>query len=242
MKAIILAAGYGTRLGQVGENLPKGLITYKNTTLIGHVIAELENIQIEEVVVVTNAKYFEHYREWSKKQPIKINLVNDLTVSSDQRLGALGDLKYAIEQAGFIGQNIMVLPSDTYFEFPLNRFLETIKISPDEFAVIVKEMDPEIIKNRLGCAKISEDNKIIEFVEKPENPLWPFGVMPFYYYPANVVTLIERYKSEGNSLDAPGSIISWLLKNKVSVNACIVKDKTIDVGTIKEMETLKTMS
>jgi glucose-1-phosphate thymidylyltransferase len=241
MKAIILAAGYGTRLGQAGENLPKGLIPYKDTTLIGHVISELVNINIQEVVVVTNAKYYQQYNIWAKNQPVKINLINDHTLSSEQRLGALGDLKYAVEQAEFSGHNIMVLPSDTYFEFSLKSFLECIGKTPDEFSVIVKQMEPEFIKNRLGCAELSLDNKIVKCVEKPEIPLWPYGVMPFYYYPASIVALIDKYKAEGNSLDAPGSITPWLLKHSIPVNACVVKDKTIDVGTIKEMETLKAM-
>jgi glucose-1-phosphate thymidylyltransferase len=241
-KAIILAAGYGTRLGKAGEQLPKGLIEFNHTNLISHVVTELHSNHVTAIAVVTNAKYYDQYHRWADSQPPGITLINDHTTSPANRLGALGDLRFAIDQLGWQKQNILVAPSDTYFTFPLASFLATITQSPADFAAIVKIMPPEVIKNRFACAALSPDHQILECVEKPEVPLWPYAVLPFYYYPAEIHPLIAKYQAEGNSPDAPGSIIPWFLKNTVRVNACLVADEALDIGTPTELDLLKKIS
>ena len=71
------------------------------------------------------------------------------------------------------------------------------------------------------------------------DPPSSYGVVPFYYYPAKIHSLLAKYEKEGNSMDAPSNIIPWLLKNNLPVRACIATHNTIDVGTLKEIEELR---
>lgn len=52
MKAIILAAGRGTRLGQLGQTIPKALIKINRQTILGHTLAVLSP-EIDEIIIVT---------------------------------------------------------------------------------------------------------------------------------------------------------------------------------------------
>lgn len=52
-KAIVLAAGRGTRLGALTDGTPKALIEVAGVPLIGHVLGGLKRVGIEEVTVVT---------------------------------------------------------------------------------------------------------------------------------------------------------------------------------------------
>jgi glucose-1-phosphate thymidylyltransferase len=242
IRALILAAGYGTRLKTIGNNLPKGLITFGNTCLVQHVISELHNNNISEAAIITNEKYYAKYKSWLDCGSYKCILLNDKTRSADERLGALGDLKFAIDQLGWQKENILVVPSDTYFSFSLKPFLNTIAKHPDDFSSIVRKMDIEEIRNRLGCAILSTKKLITKFVEKPAEPPTNYGSIPFYYYPAKIHKLLAKYAAEGNSMDAPGNIIPWLIKNKIPVRASIVSENTLDVGTMVEIEKLRSIT
>ena len=242
MKSIILAGGYGTRLGEMGEQLPKGLIEFNGTNLISRVVDELTKIGVSDIAVVTNSKYFALFENWVAGQKAKITLLSDNTTSPENRLGALGDLNFAIHKLGWEKENILVTPSDTYFTFSLSTFMDSIQKNPQQFSTIVRKMDTENIKERLGCAVLSETGMITTFVEKPVAPPSPYAAIPFYYYPSEIHTLLHQYAAEGNSMDAPGNIIPWLLKNNYPVHAHIVTDNTIDVGTLKEVELLKSMN
>ena len=76
-QVVILAAGFGTRLGEYGEHLPKGLIPAGNTTLLGHVLAELSKTGITDVTLVTNAKYATVYELYLDQMAESVELINN---------------------------------------------------------------------------------------------------------------------------------------------------------------------
>lgn len=65
IKAIILAAGKGTRLGKLTEKTPKPLLKIHGVEMIKTCIIALENIGIKEIEVITGYKHkcFEWYKE-----------------------------------------------------------------------------------------------------------------------------------------------------------------------------------
>ena len=48
---------------------------------------------------------------------------NDGTTSNDDRLGALGDIQFTIEQAGLDGEELLVVAGDNLFEYDLGDFV-----------------------------------------------------------------------------------------------------------------------
>lgn len=56
MKAIILAAGKGSRLGKITENIPKGMIKLLGKTLIERQIKIYQNCGINDITIVTGYK------------------------------------------------------------------------------------------------------------------------------------------------------------------------------------------
>lgn len=52
MKAIILAAGTGTRLGKYTENLPKGMLSFKGKSLIERQVERLRKAGISDIIIV----------------------------------------------------------------------------------------------------------------------------------------------------------------------------------------------
>ena len=48
MKAVILAAGMGSRLGDITKEIPKALLPVENTTLLGRILNDIKAIESVE--------------------------------------------------------------------------------------------------------------------------------------------------------------------------------------------------
>lgn len=101
MKAIILVAGYATRLYPLTINRPKALLTVNEKPIIDYIFDEIETIdEIDEVYVITNDRFFSDFNDWklSKKSQKPIKVINDGTDSDENKLGAIGDIRFLIEE------------------------------------------------------------------------------------------------------------------------------------------------
>ena len=101
MKAIVLVAGYAVRLYPLTENKPKALLTLNNKTLLDYLMDKVEEVDvIDEVILVSNEKFYDQFVEWSNTYigSKKITVLNDGTSTNDTRLGAIGDTQFAIDQ------------------------------------------------------------------------------------------------------------------------------------------------
>ena len=113
---VVLAAGYATRLGELTKNFPKPLLKIGNSTILGRMLDDIDNIDdITEHVIVTNHRFTPIFEEWVKtpsgspclggrlvgvggryKKPITI--IDDGTETNDTRLGAVCDLLLVMEK------------------------------------------------------------------------------------------------------------------------------------------------
>ena len=64
MKAIILAAGYATRLYPLTLNQPKALLPIVNKAIIDYIVDEIEEIEkVDELIVISNEKFYPHFSQ-----------------------------------------------------------------------------------------------------------------------------------------------------------------------------------
>lgn len=244
LKSLILAAGFGTRLNGTIGNGAKGFIPVereKNTTLIERMVKDLMGTEgIDLHSLVTNGLYVKQYETWfnSRYPNFPIQIINNKSTTPEKRLGAIGDLMFAVERLGWWNENILILPSDTYYEFPLQRLVDFVQEKRDFVTIVRKFTSLSDIAGKLGCA-VLEKNIIVDFIEKPEEPPSNFGAIPFYYYPKRILKLLKKYKQEGGSMDAPGYIIPWLIKEGEPVYAMVTENETYDIGRPEDLKLLK---
>jgi glucose-1-phosphate thymidylyltransferase len=234
MKAIVLAAGYATRLQPYTTNFPKPLLKVDGRPLLDFTIESiLATGAVDTIYVVTNHRFFTHFAAWRERfcelrKDADIVVVDDGTGSNDDRLGSIGDLAFAIEQHG-IDDDILVTCADKRFSFDLADFVATFRATGGAVTTCIDTGSPELIRNRFGCVRV-EDGRIVEFVEKPENP--PSGIksIAFYIYPRAVIELLPEYLASGENRDAPGNLIRWLIP-RIPVHPWFVDDDSCsDVG------------
>lgn len=236
MKVILLAAGYSRRLGELTQNTPKALLPVNGKPVMEYLVEKIEKLEgIQDVYLVTNDKYYNNFVEWNKsyKGRLSISVLNDLTTSNENRLGAIGDIMYTLDHYS-INDDVLVTATDSYFEFDLKEMLEKFyKTGKD--VVMAKKYDNREELKRMGVASIEKDGKITLMEEKPAEPKSDIAIFATYMYKKQTLPLFEEYKKAGNNMDAPGNFVSWLYK-KQDVLAHTYNQDIYDIGTVDSYE------
>ncbi len=233
MDCILLAAGYATRLYPLTENMPKALLRMGNKTILDMVIDKIEQVDdVNNIYIVTNHKFYINFADWADKYTgrKKVIVINDFTTSNDNRLGAIGDMQYVIDNSG-IDDELLVMASDNIFDFSLVDYVKMYREKNADM-ICANKADENDDLHAMGVAEIDDDGRVLSFEEKPENPKSDWGVSPFYLYKRETAKLIKKYLDEGNNPDAPGHFIPWLL-DRNPVYAFTPDGMRIDIGTPK---------
>ena len=80
MKALILAAGYATRLRPLTDSFPKQLLPVGGRPMVDWILDRIEETSADEVHLVTNARFAESFERWAEGKDIQIH--NDGTTSN----------------------------------------------------------------------------------------------------------------------------------------------------------------
>lgn len=233
MKALILAAGYATRLYPLTLNKPKSLLPIGEKPLIEYIINEINTIkEIDHIYVVSNAKYYDVFSEWNEgfNSSTPISIANDGTIDNETRLGAIGDINFIIEKYN-IDDELMIVAGDTFFDFKLLDYYNFYKEKSSDTVLIKKILDPEILK-QVGVGILDKNNKLLSIEEKSPTPKSNDAVIAFYFFLKDTVKLVKTYLDKGNKPDAPGYFIEWLV-NIHTIYGFHVEGACHDIGTIE---------
>jgi len=235
MKALVLAAGYATRLYPLTIEYPKPLLKVGKKHIIDYIIEKLDTLEeIDEIIVVTNSKFIPHFRRWAKNIKIRksLSLVDDLTTSLDDRRGAIGDMHFAINKKR-IKDNLMVIGGDNLFSGDLAEFLHFSKIHKNSPVIGVYDIGDKKAAKNYGVVKVDHKGKITDFQEKPISPRSTLVAMCLYYFPGAKLDLISDYITrKAGKHDATGFYIDWLSK-KTQVFGFVFKGRWFDIGDHK---------
>lgn len=232
MKAIILAAGYATRLRPLTDTIAKPLLPIAERPMADWLLDKIREVDaVDEVHVVTNSRYADDFRRWAADNGVIVH--DDGTSTNEDRLGAIGDIRFTQEAAG-IDDDLLVVAGDNLFDYSLADFADFQRQKGVASAVAVKDVgDPELAK-LYGVIAVDQDDRIVEFVEKPEVPASTLIATATYLYHREHARLIDRYLAEGNPPDQPGSLIEWLHARE-PVYAYALPGGWFDVGNAEQL-------
>ncbi|MDR1541472.1 MAG: nucleotidyltransferase family protein [Clostridiales bacterium] len=231
MKAVILVAGYATRLYPLTLNMPKALLEVQGKKIIDYIVEQINAVEdVDGIYVVSNHKFASHFEEWAEsahaKAPVKV--VDDGTTNEENRRGAIGDISYVLEEE-MIDDEVVVIAGDNLFTFELARYYEYYKKTGTDCVCVKRINDKEALK-QFGVALLDENNLVTELVEKPREPKSDCVVFATYMYKKDTIPLFRRYLDEGNKPDAPGYFVEWLCKIR-PVHAYVMDGECYDIGT-----------
>ena len=231
LRALILAAGYATRLYPLTRDVAKPLLPVGGRPLVDHILDRVREVDaVEEVHLVTNSKFADAFRAWA---PEDVTVHDDGTTSEDDRLGAIGDIRFVLDRIGRDG-HLLVIAGDNLFDYSLRDYVDWWRAKGEASAVAAYEVqDPELIK-QYGVAEVDDDDRITSLEEKPAEPRSNLATTATYLYHRAHVPLVDRYLEEGNTPDAPGNFIVWLHRH-VPVHAYRFPGEWLDIGNREQL-------
>ena len=163
--------------------------------------------------MVTNRRFYGHFADWACKNKaiqadLETEILDDGTTSNDNRLGAVGDIQFAIEACA-IADDILVLAADNILLFSLQKLVDTFNSNPVSHVAVRHNPDYDDRKRR-GNVQLDKDNRVLRFIEKPDRPISEWSASPVYIYPASILPRFEEYIASGGNPDAPGHFVAWL--------------------------------
>ena len=241
MKSIILAAGYATRLYPLTENFPKPLLQIGSNTILGRLLDDIDGIpEVDEHIIVTNAKFAGQFEQWAyerssvissevEKSHKPVTVLSDGTYTNETRLGAVKDLIMALNVYA-IEDDILVLAADNILDFSLKGFVE--EFHRKGTSMIMCHHEPEIYKlQRTGVIEVDADMKVLQMQEKPEVPVSNWAVPPFYIYRREDLDLVRHSIENGCGSDAPGNLARYLV-GLTPIHAWPMPADRFDIGSL----------
>lgn len=233
MKCLILAAGYATRLYPLTENFPKPLLKVQDKTILDWLIDDIDGAGlVDEYIVISNHKFASHFQEWAATKSQKVTVVDDGTSTNETRLGAVCDIKYAIDQLKLVG-DMLVIAGDNVLDFSLQHFVRYANDKQTSCVMRFYEPNEERL-HKCGVLQLDGD-RIIGMEEKPANPKSHWCCPPFYYYTSDDAARIPNAIQNGCGTDAPGSFIAWLCQQS-TVHAMEMPGSRYDIGNLQSYE------
>lgn len=236
MKAIILAAGYATRLYPLTENCPKALLPVGGRSILDHLLSYLRRAPaLDEVHIVSNHRFFRNLSDWAEGAretyaPLKLKVWDDGTTSNENRLGAIGDIRFAIEKTG-LDDDLLVAASDNLLDAPLDGLFEDFRRNGRDTLLCGRLDDAEECR-RYAVLELSPDGRVLSMVEKPEQPKTNIVAYAIYLYRRDTIPEILRYLDEGNNPDSPGHLPEWLHTRR-EMRAVVYQGTCVDIGTVR---------
>lgn len=223
MKAIILAAGLGSRLGDITKNIPKPMIKLDGKPILEHNINLCKKYGITDIYInlyhLPNIimDYFGNGNKFGVK--IYYNVEEKL-------FGTSGSVKNIFEKFNFNNEPFYVIYGDNYSNFNLND-LKTNSLGKIAFHY------REDVENS-GVAEFNNTNRIIKFIEKPKpnetNSKWVNAGI--YYFQSKIINYIPN----GYSDFAKNIIPNLVSLNSINIygvkSDCFVK--SIDTPSLYE--------
>ncbi|MBI4563584.1 MAG: nucleotidyltransferase family protein [Planctomycetes bacterium] len=235
MKALLLGAGYATRLYPLTRTRPKPLLPIGGVTILQRICDQILRIPtVDRIYLVTNHRFVSHYYTWlrdfqeSRKPAVPIEIFDDLTTSNDDRLGAIGDIDFVLRHAK-VDDDLLVIAGDNLFDFSLTEFVAFGQSKGA--AVCVKDVESKELASLYGVVKVDANHRILDFEEKPPVPRATLVAVGVYFFGRKCLALFRQYIEEGQSKDQPGYFVQWL-HQKIDLYAYAIPGSWYDIGDI----------
>lgn len=162
MKALILAAGFGTRLAPLTHSLPKCLVELAGRPLLQHWLSAFEASCVISEIVINTHYLSEQVDEFIKRWPSKKNII---VKHETHLLGTAGTIRSLKEWVGT--ENLMVVHGDNFTSLNLDHFINAHLARPVGTYGTMGYFTCEDFKN-CGIIKVDSFGKVVEFIEKPK--------------------------------------------------------------------------
>ncbi|MCI0469810.1 MAG: glucose-1-phosphate adenylyltransferase [Nitrospirae bacterium] len=227
--AMVLAGGKGERLSPITLPRPKPSVPFGGKyKIIDFVLSNLFNSGIKKVYVLTQYQAFplnKHIKEsWSKWTGLG-EFYDTISPETSATSGGWfkGTADAILQNIRFIkasgAEHVAIFGGDHIYKMDISQMMEYHRINKADMTIASIEVDIKEAQ-RFGIFCVDDDFRIIDFAEKPENPITIpgretcFASMGNYIFSAQkLINMLERGKDMYDDLDFGKHIIPMMIEN-----------------------------
>ena len=225
---MVLAGGFATRLGPIGREIPKAMITTEGDTALNHLLKKLEAEGIEPIISVNRKfeKFFGGYR----------NVLVEQAMAEEEKLGAVSAIDNAVKRFG-IDEDLLVVCVDNYFSSDFKGFISSYTGEP-LVGVYHVGQKPYMKPEEMATMRFEGSDRypppedsfyITELKEKVKPPLSDYVGTGVYILPRRVFSTLDEF-CRGRTKDAPGFFIQHLIERGERIKGYLFGGEWYDVS------------
>jgi mannose-1-phosphate guanylyltransferase len=237
MKAMILAAGKGTRVQPLTYEMPKPMIPVLGKPVMEYLIEQLAAHEFRDIMVNVShlpepiETYFGDGRRWGVNIGYSFEGHIEKGELFGEPLGSAGGIKRIQEFGGFFDDTFMVVCGDAIIDLDLTDAVRKHWQSGAKASIVVKEVEQERLPN-YGVVVSDDDGNITSFQEKPsieaaKSNLVNTGI---YIFEPEIIDLIP-----GNAeYDIGSQLLPDLLTRGLPFKAIELPFRWLDIGRLSD--------
>jgi glucose-1-phosphate thymidylyltransferase len=186
MKGVILAGGTGSRLDPLTRITNKHLLPVYDKPMVMYATEALRAAGVEELMLVTGGEHVEDFRRL---------FGDELEYGNQERPGGIAEA-LGLARDFVAGERVVVMLADNIFRGSVGATIENFRRQGEGARVLLAHVRETEHLRHLGVPR-SEDGRITEIVEKPEEPPGRLAVTGLYCYEADVFDVVAGLEPSG---------------------------------------------
>lgn len=237
MKAMILAAGKGTRVRPITDTVPKPMIPIINRPVMEFLVDLLRQHDFRDIIVSTS--YLSHeienyFREGSR---FGVNIAYSFEgYHCDGEIvpegaGSAGGLRRTQDFSGFFDETFAVLCGDALIDLDLTKVVEEHRRAGAIATIVLKEVPIDEVY-RYGIVQVDDSGRIQRFQEKPRpaDALSRLANTGIYIFEPEVLDLVPTDRP----FDIGGDLFPLLADKGLPFHGVSMPFTWIDIGTTSD--------
>ena len=212
----LLVGGEATRLKPLSEGVPKALLTVRGVSIVDLILDNLEKAGFDKFKLICSIKHKDQWENYQKNTEKFIELLFET-----EKLDTAG---YIVKNIEDFEDEFFCMNGDLLLEMNFQTFIDHVENAANSTICSVQVDDP----SRFGVLHL-ENNKIINFIEKPDDLKYGNNIsMGFYYLMKKDIQSIKE------NLIIPCSFekdVFPILSKNLLLDCFKVNGNMIDVGT-----------
>lgn len=228
MKAVVLAAGEGTRLRPLTTEKPKGMVEVDGKPILTHCFEQLAELDVSELLVVVGYKkevIIEHYDDDFRGIPI--------TYTHQREQAGLAHALLTVEE--HIDEDFILILGDNIFQANLSDVVARQQTDHADAAFLVEEV-PWEEASRYGVCDMNDDGEIADVVEKPDDPPSNLVLTGFYTFTPAVFHACHLVQPSTRGEYELSEAIDLLIQSGRTIDPIKMDGWRVDIGYPEDRE------
>lgn len=228
MKAVVLAAGEGTRLRPLTEEKPKAMVEVNKKPILTHCLDQLVKLGADDFVIVVGylkKEIISYYGDEFQGVPI--------TYTHQREQKGLAHALLTVEE--YIDDDFMLMLGDNIFQANLADVMRRQREDRADAAFLVEEV-PYEEASRYGVCDTNNYGEIIKVIEKPDDPPTNLVMTGFYTFSPAIFPACELVQPSNRGEYEISEAVDLLIQSGRTIDAIGLDGWRMDIGYPEDRE------